>query len=175
MMLEEALRSAADELGPLIHGQGWNGEDLVHRIQKIVRTESASMLMDAVVSAMQQIEDAFSMGNCDRVAVEVTRTVQVVNELKRYMVMEVGGEFAQEVGELCESINQQLIQAQKLDREVPLRMAKGMAEQIVWIWRKGVEEYLVEHSHLSALLSPEQTIDSAPLYAGSLGSDVVKH
>ncbi len=163
-MLEKVLQQKADELSPLIYDQGWQDQEITHRIQAIVRTESGSMLMDGVIAAMAEIETMFERQQFDGLKPQTEQVVQRVIELRRYFAAEVGGAFSLEVASLCNNIEQQMVKVVTQHREISLRMAMSMAWQIISVWRMGIESYLIERNRTGATGLPRWYGGGAELF-----------
>ncbi len=143
-MLADALKIKADEMQSLVHSHCWNGETMLNRIQSVVETESIAMLMNQVITSMQTAQVALEQKEYDAVTEEVDRTKRVMSELRCRMSAEVGGEFARELDESCQFIDQQLNRTVSRRRLASLKMATSVMSQITMIWRNGMEHYLIE-------------------------------
>jgi len=93
------------------------------------------------------------------------RAINLVSELRRYMNLEIGGEFAQELGELCFSIEQMIGQASTQRREMPLLMAINLVKQVQMIWSTGMEQLLLDRMVSSEETAQETEADNFYYYS----------
>lgn len=138
-MLDSVLRTRADELAPL--AESTRAASTVFSNQdQLIRTESNLMLMDGVMGcigqAYQRLEDH------EQLATIVARAERMLMQLNASMTREVGGEFAQELGELCDFVGQQLKSLLTSPRKALLDMASNIMNQVSLIWEQGVSQYL---------------------------------
>jgi flagellin-specific chaperone FliS len=165
-MLVDALKSKANELAPMIHSSEWQGVTTLRRTQAALQFESISMLMEEALHSMQQVMKDFDQKSAEQMMQQVDRSNRVVMALRNQMMSEVGGEFAQELSELCQSIEQVLNRGLEQHRVGAVRMAINIMRQIMMIWNSGFSFYLMEqHSASAAQMGSYEFINDLTPYS----------
>ena len=149
-MLAQVLTSKAAELEQWMGTAPLDSQQMKTRVQEMVRVESVSMMMEEAVAAFQQASVAMSPAPDQSQSQEIERAIYMAGALRRYISQEVGGEYAQELAELCQSAEEMVRRALKEQRLMPLQMAENIMLQVKLIWQQGLEQvlmdYLAEHT-----------------------------
>ncbi len=137
-MLDSVLRSKADELTPLVDSS-WSDTAAYGNRDQLIRTESNMMLMDGVLDCIGQAYQGLQ--DHQQLTIVVARAERMLMQLNASITREVGGEFAQELGELCDFVGQQLKNLLTSPRRALLDMASNIMNQISLIWEQGMGHY----------------------------------
>jgi flagellin-specific chaperone FliS len=163
-MLSDVLKTKVDEIQPFMCESGWHREEVQHA-RDLIQTESVAMMIDGAIEGLEQMKVSIQQTLLDQTDSDALRAINLVSELRRYMNLEIGGEFAQELGELCFSIEQMIGQASTQRREMPLLMAINLVKQVQMIWSTGMEQLLLDRMVSSEETAQETEADNFYYYS----------
>ncbi len=145
-MLKDVLESRVDELRSMVaDSRGATAQ--LRDLDLLMKVESTTMLMDGVMDCIRQLYTEVGGNNKNTVLGMTERADKILWELKHSVLEEIGGEFAQELGEMCDFVGEKLHQVLSEPRKVLLDMAAAVMGQMIQVWEYGMRYFLLS-SHL---------------------------